>query len=247
MPDSRRSFPHPRSALGWVITAACAVVAVGAGGVLFVYFVLFSHSAPAPLALSAPASTAAASPALTSAEIPGTWTVAAKSVAGYRVREQLAFLQAPSDAVGRTASITGSATITGTSAALLVNSATFTVDVQSLTSDQQMRDDHIQTLGLESAQFPKATFVLSSPVTLPGDAASGGEIHVSLTGALTIHGTVKTETIPVEARLTGSKIEVVGSITFPWGDFNMQAPNVAGFVSVDPTATMEFDLFLTRG
>jgi polyisoprenoid-binding protein YceI len=244
MPDSRRSFPHPHSALGWVITAMCAVVAVGAAGVLFVYFVLFSHSAPAPLALSAPASTAAASPALTSAEIPGSWTVAAKSVAGYRVREQLAFLQAPSDAVGRTSEITGSATITGTPAALVVSSATFTVDVESLTSDQQMRDSHIQTLGLESTQFPKATFVLSSSVTLSSDAASGAEIHVSLTGALTIHGTIKTETIPVEARLTGSEIEVAGSITFPWGAFNMQVPNVAGFVSVDSTATMEFDLFL---
>ena len=244
MPNSRRSFPHPHSALGWIISAACAVVVVGAAGVLFVYFVLFSHSAPAPLALSAPASTAVASPALTSSEIPGSWTVAAKSVAGYRVREQLAFLQAPSDAVGRTSEITGSATITGTPAALVVSTATFTVDVQSLTSDQQMRDNHIQTLGLESAQFPKATFVLSSPVTLPTDAASGAEIHVSLVGALTIHGTTKTETIPVEARLSGSDIEVVGSITFPWGDFNMQAPNVAGFVTVDSTATMEFDLFL---
>jgi polyisoprenoid-binding protein YceI len=244
MPNTRRSFPHPHSALGWVISAACGVVVVGAAGVLFVYFVLFSHSAPAPLALSAPASTAAASPALTSSEIPGSWTVAAKSVAGYRVREQLAFLQAPSDAVGRTSEITGSATITGTSAALVVSAATFTVDVQSLTSDQQMRDSHIQTLGLESAQFPKATFVLSSPVTLPGNAASGAEIHVSLIGALTIHGTTNTETIPVEARLSGSDIEVVGSITFPWGAFNMQAPNVAGFVSVDSTATMEFDLFL---
>ena len=59
-----------------------------------------------------------------------------------------------------------------------------------------------------------------------------------------VHGATKTETIPVEARLSGSDIEVVGSITFPWGAFNMQAPNVAGFVSVDSTATMEFDLFL---
>ncbi len=244
MPKSRRSFPHPHNALGWIISAACAVVVVGAAGVLFVYFVLFSHSAPAPLALSAPASTAAASPAVTSSDIPGTWTVAAKSVAGYRVREQLAFLQAPSDAVGRTSAITGTATITGTPAALVVSTATFTVDVQSLTSDQQMRDSHIQTLGLESAQFPKATFVLSSPVTLASNAASGAEIRVSLVGALTIHGTTKTVTIPVEARLSGSDIEVVGSITFPWGDFNMQPPNVAGFVTVDATATMEFDLFL---
>ena len=67
---------------------------------------------------------------------------------------------------------------------------------------------------------------------------------MSLQGALTIHGTTKTVTIPTTARLTGSNIEVVGSITFPWGEFNMQAPNVDGVVTVDSTATMEFDLVL---
>ena len=70
---------------------------------------------------------------------------------------------------------------------------------------------------------------------------------MSLHGALTIHGVTKTVTIPAEARLTGSDIEVVGAITFPWGEFNMQAPNVGGFVTVDSTATMEFDLFLKHG
>ncbi len=244
MPNTRRrSFPRPRSARAWLLSALAGVVAVGAFGVLFIYFVLFSHSAPAPLALTSPAATIQ-SPALTSTEIPGAWTVASKSVAGYRVHERLAFLSAPSDAVGRTSQITGGATITGSAGALTISAASFTVNVESLTSDQSMRDSHIQTLGLESAQFPHATFVLSSPVTLPTNATSGAEISVSLRGALTIHGVTKTVSIPVQARLTGSQIEVVGAITFPWGEFGMQAPNIGGFVTVDGTATMEFDLFL---
>jgi polyisoprenoid-binding protein YceI len=244
MPNTdRRSFPRPRSARAWLLSAAGAVVVAGAAGVLFTYFVLFSHSAPAPLTLTSPAATTQ-SPALTSTEITGGWKVASKSVAGYRVRERLAFLSAPSDAVGRTSQITGSATITGSGTALTLSAASFTVDVESLTSDQSMRDGHIQTLGLESAQFPHATFVLSSPVTLPANATSGAEIQVSLHSALGIHGVIKTVTIPAQARLSGSDIEVVGSITFPWGEFNMQAPNVDGFVTVDSTATMEFDLFL---
>lgn len=246
MPDSRGLFSRPRSTRAWIVTTLAGIVAVGAAGLLFVYFVLFSHSAPAPLALTSP-SAAAATPALTVTEIPGVWSVASRSVAGYRVHEQLAFVQAPSDAVGRTSEITGSVTITGSTTALSVSAANFTVNVQSLTSDQQMRDNRLQSMGLESSRFPKATFVLSSPVTLPANAVSGVAIHVSLTGALTIHGTTRTETIPVEARISGSEIDVVGSITFPWSDFNMQTPNVAGFVTVDGTATMEFDLFLKRG
>src|SRR3984885_15407670 len=238
-----RSFPHPRSVRGWIVTTLAAIVAVGAAGVLFIYFVLFSHSAPAPLALTVPPATTG-SPALASTEIPGNWTVAAQSVAGDRVHEPLAFLSAPSDAVGRTSQITGSATITGSGTALTVSAASFTVNVESLTSDQEMRDSHIQSLGLESSQFPQAKFVLATPVALPANATSGSEITVSLQGALTIHGTTKTVTIPTKARLTGSDIEVVGSITFPWGEFNMQAPNVGGFVTVDSTATMDFDLVL---
>ena len=246
MPKTRRSFPRPRRARRWVLSALAAVLAVGAAGVLFIYFVLFSHSAPAPLALTSPAATVP-SPALTSTEIPGTWAIASKSVAGYRVHERLAFLSAPSDAVGRTSQISGGATITGSASALKLAAASFTVNVELLTSDQSMRDSHIQTLGLESAQFPHATFVLATPVTLPADATSGAEIAVSLHGALTIHGVTKTVTIPAKARLTGSDIEVVGAITFPWGEFNMQAPDVGGFVTVDSTATMEFDLFLKHG
>ena len=244
MPNPRRrSFPRPRSARAWLLTVLGAVVGVGAAGVLFIYFVLFSQAAPAPLALTSPPATTQ-SPALTSTSLPGTWTVASKSVAGYRVHEQLAFLSAPSDAVGRTSQITGSATIARSGTALTVSAASFTVDVQSLTSDQSMRDSHIQILGLESAQFPHATFVISSPVTLPANATSGAEIALSLHGALTIHGTTRTVAIPVRARISGSEIEVVGSITFPWGEFNMQAPNIGGFVTVNSTATMEFDLFL---
>ncbi|HEY6782147.1 MAG TPA: YceI family protein [Candidatus Dormibacteraeota bacterium] len=240
---ARRSFPRPRSARAWLLTVFGAVIGVGAAGILFIYFVLFGQAAPAPLALTSPPATTQ-SPALTATSVPGTWTVASKSVAGYRVHEQLAFLSAPSDAVGRTSQITGSATITGSGAALTVIAASFTVNVQSLTSDQSMRDSHIQILGLESAQFPHATFALSSPVMLPANATSGAEIALSLHGALTIHGTTRTVTIPVRARLSGSEIEVVGSITFPWGEFNMLAPNIGGFVTVNSAATMEFDLFL---
>ena len=241
---ARRSFPRPRSARAWLLTVFGAVIGVGAAGILFIYFVLFSQTAPAPLALTSPTATTQSPPSLTATSVPGTWTVASKSVAGYRVHEQLAFLSAPSDAVGRTSQITGNATITGSGGALTVTAASFTVNVQSLTSDQPMRDSHIQILGLESAQFPHATFALSSPVTLPANATSGAEIALSLHGVLTIHGTTRTVTIPVRARLSGSEIEVVGSITFPWGEFNMQAPNIGGFVTVNSAATMEFDLFL---
>jgi curli biogenesis system outer membrane secretion channel CsgG len=61
-----------------------------------------------------------------------------------------------------------------------------------------------------------------------------------------IHGVTKQVTIPVQAHLSGAEIEVVGSITFPWSEFGMEAPGIGGFVSVTDRATMEFDLRLHR-
>ncbi len=46
--------------------------------------------------------------------------------------------------------------------------------------------------------------------------------------------------------LSGSTVEAVGSLTFPWSEFNMQASSVAGFVNVTEHATMEFELRLQR-
>lgn len=240
--------PRPRSRRGWTYSLAAAALA-GAGLFAAAYFVLFSGSAPAPLTLggvNAVTSTPIATPALTSAQVPGNWSVAAGSVAGYRVREQLAFLSAPSDAVGRTSSVTGTLTIGGSDPALSVTAASFTVDVSTLTSDQSMRDQRLHSLGLESDTYPKATFVLAAPAALPGNGGTGAAVSVSVTGAMTIHGTTKTVTIPMTARLSASTIEVVGSITFPFEEFGMTPPSIGGFVTVQDHATMEFDLHLKR-
>src|SRR5206468_1520100 len=159
--------------IGGVAGAALlGAVALGIG-----YFVVFAGSSPQKLALSSP--TATPSSDSTPSAAAGSWTVASGSQAGYRVREQLAGLSAPSDAVGRTSSVHGSVTI-------------------------------------------------------------------SATGKLTLHGVTRTVTIPIDARLSGSQIELVGSITFPFSDFGMTPPSIGGFVSVQDNATMEFQLKLAR-
>ncbi len=212
-------------------------------GFVFIYFVLFPTSSPKPFSLS---SSAAAAPVSSGTSFAGRWTVGAGSVAGYRVREKLGFLPAESDAVGRTSAITGAATFAQSGQVVSVRAASFTVDVLKLKSDEAMRDEHIQTIGIQSATYPKATFVLSSALTLPGSALSGEVVHTSITGVFNIHGTYRRETVPLEMRLSGSAIQAVGSLTFPWSEFNMTAPSVGGFVSVTNRATMEFDLRLMR-
>ena len=227
------------------VVAGALILSAAAVGIL--YFVVFAGSSPQKLALSSPtpsASGSATSPASTPGA--GTWTVASGSVAGYRVREQLASLAAPSDAVGRTSAISGTFTLTQSASGDAVTAASFSVDVTKLTSDQSRRDQRIHSQGLESDRYPTATFKLTSPIALPAGTASGQTIHVSATGDLTIHGVTKSVTIPIDARLTGSTIELVGSTTFPFSQFGMTPPSIGGFVTVQNNATMEFQLMLTR-
>ena len=164
----------------------------------------------------------------------------------YRVREKLGFLPAESDAVGRTSQITGQASVTESRVGVRITAASFKVAVNTLKSDEAMRDQHIRAIGLQSDEYPTATFVLSDPLSLPSSALSGRVVDVRVTGVFNIHGTARTETVPLQTALSNTTIHAVGSLTFPWSTFNMTAPSVAGFVSVSGKATMEFDLRLQR-
>jgi polyisoprenoid-binding protein YceI len=225
------------------------------GGFAFIYFVLFPTSSPAPFKLTATTATTqssttsastAASTGSGTTSLAGNWKIATGSKAGYRVREKLAFLPAQSDAVGRTSQITGSATFTESAGAISVTAASFDVDVLTLKSDRSMRDEKIKEIGLESSRYPTATFTLSKAISVPSSILKGTIVRVPTTGTFTIHGVSKQETLDVEMSASGSTVQAVGSITFPWSEFGMTAPSVGGFVNVTEHATMEFDLRLTR-
>src|SRR5438045_6079132 len=199
--------------IGGVAGAALlGAVALGIG-----YFVVFAGSSPQKLALSSPSATpsSSASSDSTPSAAAGSWTVASGSQAGYRVREQLAGLSAPSDAVGRTSSVHGSITIAADGSTYSVTAVSITVDVNTLTSDRSMRDQRIHRMGLESDRYPTASFVLSTPITVPADAGNGQAFQISATGKLTLHGVTRTVTIPIDARPSGSQLELAGPRTVP--------------------------------
>jgi polyisoprenoid-binding protein YceI len=233
----------PRTRRGIALSVGAAVVVIAGAGFGLIYFVLFPTSSPKPFALSASAATGSVS---SSTSFTGDWTIATGSVAGYRVREKLGFLPAESDAVGRTSAITGGAKLAEAGHQVTVSAASFKVDVLDLKSNEAMRDQHIRTIGIQSATYPTATFVLADPLKLPSGATTGALVHTSVTGVFNIHGTSRRETVSLQMRLGGAEIQAVGSLTFPWSEFNMAAPSVGGFVSVTGHATMEFDLRLAR-
>ncbi len=247
-----RLFRRPQSRRGAAIAIGASLATFAVVAFAVAYFVLFPTSSPKRFSLSvstAGSTTSAAGPTTRSSsgtELTGSWKVAAGSQAGYRVREKLGFLPAQSDAVGRTSQITGGATFGETGGTVTITTASFNVAVNTLKSDRSMRDEKIHEIGLESSRYPTATFALSTPLTVSASALEGKVAHLSVTGTFDIHGTSKKETVPVEMSLSGSTLEAVGSLTFPWSEFGMTAPSIGGFVNVTEKATMEFDLRLQR-
>ncbi len=240
-PATVRKLRHRGRKLSLLVAGGLVVIVLA--GFAFIYFVLFPTSSPPRLHLPG---TTNATPVASGTSLTGAWTIANGSVAGYRVREKLGFLPAESDAVGRTSQITGRASVTESSAGVSITAASFRVAVNTLKSDEAMRDQHIRTIGLQSDLYPNATFVLSDPLTLPASALSGHVVDASVTGVFNIHGTARRETVPLQIQLSGEMIQATGSLTFPWSRFNMTAPSVGGFVNVSGKATMEFDLRLRR-
>lgn len=239
-----------------LLVVGVIVIAVGLGGFIAYDQVLRGDSAAAltlPTASSTPAtsgapaagtaagSSASTAPASTDGSVAGTWTVAADSVAGYRVREQLANLPAESDAVGRTDQVTGTITLESSGSTTTLTAGALTVDTTSISSDKQMRDNRMRDEGLQTDQFPTATFTLTKAVEIPAAALAGTPSDVTLTGDLTLHGVTKTVDIPAQAQLVNGTIQVAGSLSFPLSDYSITAPNIGGvIVSIADTGTLEF-------
>lgn len=261
--------------LPWIRTILLALVVaallLGAG---LLWYIFLRPAGPAPIGTDAPvipgASTAApgaTGPALTTTPtvapvgtplpagaLDGTWVVDPSlgsfdydagdfsgSWAGYRVQEQLVGVGGTT-AVGRTPDVTGSLTIDGTT----ITGASFEADLRTLVSDESSRDRQLARQGIQTDQFPSATFVLTTPIELGGLPADGQDVAISATGDLTIHGVTKPVTIELHTALHGDVIAAVGSLTFTWDDFGMDRPTAARVVSLADDVTLETQLFLTK-
>lgn len=226
------------------LAAGVALIVLLAGGG-YAYFALQSSGAPAAVSLSSlsPAAIASGATDSTGSGTSGTWTVdGAQSFVGYRVREKLAFLPAPSDAVGRTSAVTGTMTIAGTS----VTAVSISADLTQLKSDEARRDEHMADSGLETNSFPTATFTLTSPITFAHKPTQGDPLKATATGDFTLHGVTKRITIPMQARLDGGTIEVVTSFPVQFSDYSITPPDFGGFVTVQDNGTVEMRLIFTK-
>jgi polyisoprenoid-binding protein YceI len=184
-------------------------------------------------------------PTVEGGTLDGTYRVApgdTNSFVGYRVQEQLVGGAIEQTATGRTNSVTGSFTITGTT----VQDVNVTADLRTLTSDRDQRDNAIKDRGLESNRFPEAKFVLTQPIERPTAPAMGETVTATARGEFTLHGVTKPVEIPVEGRWDGRDVQVVGRLHILFSDYGITAPTSPVVASIDDEGEMEFQIFFRK-
>jgi len=168
-----------------------------------------------------------------------------KSEARYRVREQLAQRNLPSDAVGTTKAISG-AVVVGPNGAVDRDQSKFTIDLRTLTSDESRRDNYIKGNTLETSRFPNAEFVVTGLEGLPSPLPASGEGQFKVVGDLTLHGVTRPTTWDVSARLNGQELTGKATTSITFSDFGMTTPKVLVVLSVEETIRLELDFTMTR-
>jgi polyisoprenoid-binding protein YceI len=163
--------------------------------------------------------------------------------ARYMVREQLAGINLPSDAVGTTARIEGGMSVNA-NGQVVTDSSRFTIDLASLKTDSDMRDGYVRRRTLQTADYPSAVFVPAEIRNLKFPLPKAGKVSFELAGDLTIRGVTRPVVWQVNATVANGSLTGLAKTQFTFADFSMDKPRVPRVLSVDDDIRLEYSFFL---
>ena len=218
-----------------------------AGPVASLCVCVFSIAVAMPIAAVPSAAGARSAQAQKDASIQ--FDIAPGTKATYHVREQLAGVNFPDDAIGSTEGVTGTL--------VLLPDGTFdaaksklTFDLKALKSDQDMRDGYVQGRTLETDKFPTAEFVAHKlsgvPSPLPAPDRPTGQSGFQLVGDLTVHGVTKEVTLNGYATFSKDLIAGRALTSFTFATFGLTKPTLARLLSVDDKIDLDIQFRLKR-
>ena len=152
---------------------------------------------------------------------------------------------------GRTTGVTGS--IAADPANVADSKVDVAIDLASLDTGINMRNEHMRNRFLQIEKFPTATFK-SVSITGPKTVAPSAPTEVSVTGDLTIHGVTKRVTAPArivlipESELTkssrgpGDWIHATTEFAIKLSDFGIDVPQTLG-MKLSNDVRLKLDLF----
>ncbi len=123
----------------------------------------------------------------------------------------------------------------------------FVVNLQSLTSDQDRRDDQIRQRWLESNTYPLAEFTATGLEDAPQEYAEGEAVSFKVNGDITIREITHPVTFDVTATLTGDTITGVSTTQLKMTDFGFPPPSFGDVFDVADEFTVEVEFTFREG
>lgn len=206
----------------------------------------------APAATEAPAATAepeaTAAPEQKDSSTPANivFTIdPARSTARYLIRERLANVASPVDAIGETMDVTG-AIVLDADGNVVSDESQIVVGLDSLTSDSSRRDGYVKTRTLETGQYPTATFAVKAIQGLPWPLPTSGEVTVQMVGDFTVKDQTREVTWETVIQAGASESTGTAKTQITFDQFGMTKPSVAIVLSVVDEIRLEIDFTVVR-
>jgi polyisoprenoid-binding protein YceI len=174
-------------------------------------------------------------------------TITEGTTARYKVREQLAGISFPSDAVGTTKAVTGAVVLTP-DGSVDPSRSKIAVDLRTIQSDQEMRDGYVRDRTLETEKYPMLEFVPKRLVGLPTPLPSerGAQAGFQIVGDMTLHGVTKEVNWNVVATFNAERIAGRATTTVPFATFGLTKPSLARLLSVNDEIGLEIEFRASR-
>ena len=144
--------------------------------------------------------------------------------------EKLSRLPLPSDAVVRTEALSGQLNLDE-------GPSQVSVDLSTLSSDQDFRDRYIQTRMFQNS--PVAVFTVDVLGVLPPEFFSGETFTRQVSGSLNVNGGDFPLTFDLEVRNDGDVLNILARTVFTWDQFGIRVPNISNIVSVEDEVSVQ--------
>ena len=116
------------------------------------------------------------------------------------------------------------------------------VNVEQLTSDQELRDNRIRNDFLQSSRYPEARFSPTSTDGLPSQITDGTPYDVTITGDLTVRDVTAPVTLDATVTRNADALDIDATTTVKLSTYGAGPISIIGLVTTGDDVQLAFDL-----
>ncbi len=169
-----------------------------------------------------------------------TATLEEGTAARYLIREELANVELPFDAIGETTEVTGAFTFAA-DGKIVPEGSRIVLNAASLKSDEENRDRYLRRNAIETATYPEIVFVATSIDGLAWPLPTSGEAEFTINGDLTVREVTRPVAWETVATFDGASVAGTAKTNFTFGEFEMEVPDLFFIVSLEDNIRLELD------